>query len=108
VATEKKKARPGGLRTGQVAAAVCGRVAQTREEATCGFHAASGEAGDVRGRSMFFGHLASSGQFWENQRIARSKLPVARSRPEAMRSSVMPALKTMVETRERESCRAKQ
>lgn len=70
-----------------------------------GVHAASPTG---RGRSMCFGHLVPAGQLLENQSMARSKFAVARSRPEAMRSSVMPALKTIVETRERERPRAAQ
>ena len=62
----------------------------------------------TRGRSMASGQSAPSGQFSENQRMARSKFPVVRSRPDAIRSSANPALKTMVETRERDKLRAVQ
>lgn len=65
-------------------------------------------AASALGRLMCLGHSAPSGQFSENHRIARSKLPVARSRPEAIRSSVSPALNTIVETRDRDSERAEQ
>ena len=46
MALRKKKARPGGHGTGQVAAAVCGRV--TGRTVTCGVHAASCEAEERR------------------------------------------------------------
>jgi len=68
-------------------------------------HAASLESG---GRSIASGHTAPTGQLSENQRMAFSQFPVFKSRPDAMRSSAAPALKTIVETRERERCRASQ
>ena len=60
------------------------------------------QAASAWGRGTSSGHSAPSGQLSENQRIARSQLPVFKSRPEATRSRAAPALKTMVETLDRE------
>lgn len=54
------------------------------------------------------GHATCSGQFFENHNIAASNLPVCRSAPPATKSSFLPSLKTMVETRDRERVRAAQ
>lgn len=69
-------------------------------------HAASPEVVEATGRPTPSGHSTPSGQLAENQRMARSKLPVVRSRPEAIRSKVEPALNTIVETRARDRLRA--
>lgn len=63
------------------------------------------QAASSFGRLTPAGHFAPLGQLRENQRIARSKFPVVRSRPAAMRSRAAPALKTMVLTRARDSPR---
>lgn len=66
-----------------------------------GVHAASGEA-VIAGLATPAGHSAPSGQFSENQRMARSKLPVVRSPPDEMRAKVLPSPKMRVEIPDRE------
>ena len=63
------------------------------------FSKIASKTGTVIGLSIPSGHSAASGQFSENQRIARSKVPVARSPPSAMSSIFAPRLKTSVESR---------
>ena len=55
--------------------------------------------GTVPGLSMPSGHSTAAGQFSENQRIARSNVPVAKSPPSAMSSIFAPRLNTIVERR---------
>lgn len=65
-------------------------------------HAASSEgSGDASGRGTSVGHSAPSGQFAENQAMARSKVRIPMSRPSATPSNRFPSLKTIVETRDR-------
>lgn len=59
--------------------------------------AASGAAAEAGGRAICSGHAAPSGQLSENHRMARSKLPVVRSPPDAMRPKVFPSPKMRVE-----------
>lgn len=54
-------------------------------------------AASAVGRGTSSGHAAPSGQLSENQRMARSKLPVVRSPPDAMRAKVFPSPKMRVE-----------
>lgn len=65
----------------------------------------SDHAASALGRGTSAGQTAPSGQFSENHCIARSKLPVFKSRPAAMRSRAIPELKTIVEILARESPR---
>lgn len=70
-------------------------------------HAASSEgSGDAGGRGTSAGHSAPSGQFAENQAIARSKVPVVMSPPASSRRRALPSLRTIVETRDSDSPRS--
>ena len=58
-------------------------------------------AASAVGRGTSSGQAAPSGQLSENQRMARSKLPVVRSPPASIRANVFPSPNTRVEMPER-------
>ncbi len=65
------------------------------------FHAA--DSPRLAGRGMPSGHIALSGHVSDMNRMTRSNVDVFTSPPATMRLSAPPALKRMVDTRDRES-----